>query len=47
MNNIIPFTRGVAVTETAIALARAIVANGIGPDELFAAIDIIFAEIVD
>ena len=41
MNNIIPFTRGVAVTETAIALARAIVANGIGPGELVAAIDLI------
>ena len=47
MNNIIPFKRAetIQVTDAAFAIARAVIVNDIGPDELFAAIEIICAEI--
>ena len=47
MNNIISFKRAetIQVTDAAFAIARAVIINEIGPDELIAAIDIICAEI--
>ena len=47
MNNIISFKRAETsqVTDAAFAIARAVIINEIGPDELFAAIEIICAEI--
>lgn len=43
MNNIVSFARpeAVEISDAAIALAKAIVVNEIGPDELFAAVDLV------
>ena len=46
MNNIIKFerTETIQVTDAAFAIARAVIVNDIGPDELFAAIEAICNE---